>query len=141
MFGYNTTKQLQTITDSLTLGTSGSSSETFSSTTGIEFEAETNGVPPAPKFSMKLSQSFTHSETTTEGWSGSKTRTYTVNVPVGIAVAAYSVYSEYKLYRKDNTEVSVPVNYDAGCINTFVDRSRYVSDSSIVEPRVLLRPS
>ena len=113
-FGYNTTSTSQEFTWSFSKGTSGSDSKTFSETTGIEFGLEWGSGPlGAGKASVKLSQSFTHTESTTKGWNESETKTVKAVVPDGKAVAVYSIQSSYQLFRADGTEVSTKVVYDS----------------------------
>jgi hypothetical protein len=113
-FGYNTTSAHQKFTWSFTSGVYGEEAKTFSSTTSIELGSEWQ-VSGVFKLSAKLSQSFTHSETSTEGWNKSSTKTIDANVPPGKAVAVYTIQSIYRIFRADGTQVvNKGVGFDSG---------------------------
>ena len=103
-FGYNQTEASERFEWAYEEGTDGSTTKEFSSTTGIEFGMTWKSG--AWECSAKLSQSFTHSKSETEGWSQKTTRTIGVDVPPGKAVAAYTMKSKYTLFRKDGTQVT-----------------------------------
>ncbi len=85
----------------------------FSSTTSIELGGEWEiGF----KVSAKLSQSFTYTETTTNGWSMALTKTIVARVPPHKALAAYKIQSTYKLFRADGFQVSTAVPYETESI-------------------------
>jgi Vacuolar protein sorting-associated protein 62/Insecticidal Crystal Toxin, P42 len=111
-FGHNNTTAPQTLQWAYEEGTDGSKSKEFSETTGIEFGVTWKAG--AGEFSAKLSQSFTHSETDTKGWFKKETRTVSIEVPVGKAVAAYTLDSAYTLLRSDGSQVTTGVDYEGG---------------------------
>ena len=113
--GYNDTSETQEFSWSFTAGTSEEKAKTFSSTTSIELGGEWQ-ITGTFKFSAKLNQSFTYTETTTKGWSTAVTKQIIVKVPPGKAVAAYSIQSTYKLFRADRTQVSTEVPYNTESI-------------------------
>ncbi len=112
-WGYNDTTASQRLDFEYEEGADGSKTREFSETTGIEFSlAWSSG---AWECSATLSQSFTHSETNTEGWSTKKTRKVGIEVPAGKAVAAYTLESTYTLFRSDDTQVTTTgVEYEGG---------------------------
>jgi hypothetical protein len=113
--GYNDTSETQEFNWSFTTGTSEEKAKTFSETTSIELGGEWQ-ISGTFKFSAKLNQSFTYTETTTEGWSTAVTKQITVKVPPGKAVAAYSIQSTYRLFRADGSQVSTEVPYNTESI-------------------------
>jgi hypothetical protein len=111
-FGYNDTSVSQDFELSYTTGVNTQESTAFSSTTSIEIGAEW-AVSGAFKLSAKLSRSFTHTSSSTTGWSQSTTKTKKANVPSGKAVALYSIQSTYRMFRADGTQVrNLGVSYD-----------------------------
>jgi len=112
-FGYNETSADQSFVWSVTNGVNGSSSKSFTSTTGIEIGGEWT-LGPIFKASAKLNQSFSYTTTSSSGWDHSTTRTVNVVVPVKKAVAAFAIESTYKLFRADGTQVSTNVSYSDG---------------------------
>ena len=101
--GYNDTSEIQEFSWSFTIGTSKEKASTFSSTTSIELGGEWEiGF----KFSAKLSQSFTYTETTTNGWSTALTKTIVARVPPHKALAAYKIQSTYTLFNTEGHAVT-----------------------------------
>lgn len=112
-FGHNDTSTEQSFNWSVTNGVNGNSSKSFTSTTGIEIGGEWT-LGPIFKASAKLSQSFSHTTTSSSGWDHSTTRTVNVVVPSKRAVAAFAIESTFKLFRADGSQVSTNVNYSDG---------------------------
>lgn len=112
-FGYNQSSSEQSFNWAVTNGVSGDSSTSFTSTTGIEIGGEWK-LGPMFTASVKLSQSFSYTTTSSSGWEKSTTRTVNVTVGVKKAVAAFAIESTYKLFRQDNTQVSNNVGYSDG---------------------------
>jgi hypothetical protein len=88
-----------------TEGVQGESATSFTSTTGIELGAE-YGFSGALKGSIKLSQSFAHTSSSTSGWNRSETTTNSYQVAPQTAIAAYVIESTYDLYRHNGTQVN-----------------------------------
>jgi hypothetical protein len=83
--------------------------------TSIQVQTEwTSGTSDAGQpvnFSAKLSESFIHNETSSSGWSNSKTETVEAIVPPNKMVAVYQLQSHYDLLREDGTEAAVNFSY------------------------------
>jgi hypothetical protein len=112
-FGYNQTSVDQKLTWSYGEGVHGGKSKEFSETTTIELGAEWK-IKEVFSVSAKLSQSFTYTETTTQGWERMTENQVEIVVPPGKAVAAYLIQSTYRLFRADGTQLSAAVDYDVG---------------------------
>jgi len=108
--GYNDTTETQAHSYTYTEGVNKSVSESFSHTAGFEIGFEWEMVKGF-KVSGKLSYSFTHTQETTEGWSKEESRTTSIMVPPGTAVALYTVESKYRLFRQDGVQVGNDVDY------------------------------
>lgn len=89
-----------------------SETKSFSSTTGIEIGAEYS-FSLAFKGSIKLSQSFTYSRSTTTGSNFSTVKSVGLNCPPNSSAALYTIYSVFSLYREDGTQVANSVSCDA----------------------------
>ncbi|MBK5353057.1 Vps62-related protein [Pseudomonas sp. TH41] len=63
------------------------------------------------QFSARLSKNFTHTETSSSGWTTSKALEVVASVPKNEMVAVYQLQSHYQLRRKDGTEVAVNFAY------------------------------
>jgi hypothetical protein len=113
--GHNDTSVTQEFSWSFTTGTSEEKAKTFSETTSIELGGEWQ-ISGTFKFSAKLNQSFTYTETTTKGWSTEVTKEIKITVPSGKAVAVYSIQSTYRLFRADGSQVSTEVPYNTESI-------------------------
>ncbi|HWT00961.1 MAG TPA: Vps62-related protein [Pyrinomonadaceae bacterium] len=114
-FGWNNTSGTQRFSWAYEEGNDGSKTKEFSETTGIEFTVTWKST--AWEVSAKLSQSFTHTESETDGWSKKTTRTVDVEIPPGKAIAAYTIESTYTLFRGDANEsqvTTVGVDYEGG---------------------------
>jgi hypothetical protein len=89
-----------------------SETKSFSSTTGIEIGAEYS-FSAAFKGSIKLSQSFTYSRSTTTGSNFSTVKQVALNCPPNSSAALYTIHSVFSLYREDGTQVANSVSCDA----------------------------
>jgi len=112
-FGHNQTSATQTFKWAVIHGVHGSQARTFTAHTAVDIGAEWHiGVPTSPiKVSAKLSQSLSRTQTSTSGWTKTTNFEVTATVPSTKAIAAYLVQSNYRLLRKDGTQLSSTVSY------------------------------
>jgi len=115
-WGLNMTNETQSVEWEFTWGVNKTISDEFSRTTGVEFTLSTKigNELIGMDASYKLSSSFTHTQSTTRGWTEEKTYRLPVNIYSGTAVAAFILQSNYRLLRYDGSQVSrtVPFSMD-----------------------------
>jgi len=112
--------------------------QAFNRLTAIEFDRawpiRTPGDNWAIRFSANLSKTFTHTETSSDGWG----KFYPLEVVALAAnntmVAVYQLQSEYRLLRADNTPVTFGVEYSD-------DESLYLSQYPSEKEAVITCPS
>ncbi|WP_308581592.1 Vps62-related protein [Pseudomonas extremaustralis] len=115
-FGHNKSSLNQSFKWTATRGQNGSSLKTLTHTTGIEIGTEWgfNVWGASGKVSAKLSGGFTHTQTSSEGWTTSTAFEINATVPAHKAVAVYLVQSDYKLLRENGTQVATDISYTDG---------------------------
>lgn len=115
-FGLNETSVNQTFKWTATRGENGTNSTTLTNTTAIEVGGEWQFSlwGSSIKFSAKLSKSLTHTETSSNGWTTSTSLEIVAAVPANKAVAVYLIQSDYRLLRKNGTQVASDVSYTDG---------------------------
>lgn len=118
------TRELQ-----VTVGVNGSSATSFASETGIELGFE-YGFSKLVKGSVKLSQKFTYTTSSSNGWSSETSKKTTYVVPPMTAIAMYVLNSTYSLYRQDGSQV----NTDSAGYN--VPATIYVTQFPPAKPKV-----
>lgn len=115
-FGHNQSSLNQSFKWTATRGQNGSSLKTLTHTTAIEIGTEWgfNVWGASGKVSAKLSGGFTHTQTTSEGWTTSTAFEINATVPAHKAVAVYLVQSDYRLLRENGTQVATNISYTDG---------------------------
>lgn len=115
-FGNNTTSQDQTLKWTSTLGESGTNSKTLATATTIEIGAEWqfSVFKSSITISARLSRNLNHTETSSSGWTTSRSFEVTTTLPAKKAIAIYLLRSEYKLLRQDGTQVANDITYING---------------------------
>jgi hypothetical protein len=87
----------------------------FKSFTSIEIGKAWPSVPLSDlrvtKFSARLPEHFTHTETSASGWNEMRPQVVIAMVAKQTAVAVYQMESHYKLIREDGTQVAVDFGY------------------------------
>jgi len=110
----NRTETSQMVKWKFYTGTSGSESETYTKETGWDLGGGISFGKPdifGINASAKYHQTITHSQESTAGWEEGITFELPVTIPPGKTVAAWTLNSSFKLFRKDGTQVSVTVPY------------------------------
>jgi hypothetical protein len=115
-YNYNEAPRDVPYTVTYTWGTDSTVSNEFSETTGISFTAGYDGGLEAGwSFSCTLTQSFTVTDTTTQGWQQQQTSTFgPITCPGNTAIAVYTIASTYSLMRESGQVITSPVPYTAG---------------------------
>lgn len=112
-FGHNQTSVEQSFKWATVHGAHGNQSRTFTHTTAIDIGTEWQVGSPASsiKVSAKLSNTLSHTQTSTSGWTTSKGFEIVAKVPSRKAIATYLIQSNYRLLRQDGTQVADTVSY------------------------------
>jgi hypothetical protein len=114
---YNEAPRDMPITRTYSWGTDATASHEFSETTGISFTLGYGGglLDSGPSFSCTLTQSFTVTDTSTQGWQQQQTSEYgPIVCPGNTAIAIYTIASTYTLMRESGEVIAIPVPYTAG---------------------------
>lgn len=113
--GHNTSDKARSIKWTAHRAQDTTRSQVFNRLTSIEVESAWPIMFPgdvrAIKFSANLNKHFTHTETSSGGWSNSPPLEVLAMAAKNKAVAVYQTQSSYKLLREDNTPVAISIEY------------------------------
>jgi len=132
--GKNTTRETKTFKWSAIKGETRDNSIDLKTLTGIDFISEWSSTSQPVGFSASLNKNFTHTSQSAKDWATTSTLEVAAYVPANQTIAAHLLYSQYRLLRKDGTQLGATVRYINGDHVYYSESSTAIAQGSEETP-------